>query len=42
METKTENTSKQTIQLWDPPIMSYEQWKQTIQLWDPPILSYEQ
>ena len=31
METKTENISKQTIQPWDPPILSYGNGKQQIQ-----------
>jgi len=29
METKTENKSKQTLLLWDPPVLSYGWWKQS-------------
>ena len=31
METKIENTSKQTTQLWDPPILSHAWWKMKIE-----------
>ena len=33
METKLENTAKQTFSMWDPPILSYEWWKQSDELW---------